>query len=49
MSVCTPAYYADILAERGRCYLKSYASERGSEGREWNELEAPWVANVHAK
>ncbi len=42
VSVCPPAYYADILCERGRCYLAKYLNARWPPGKEFDENEAPW-------
>lgn len=46
VSICPPAYYADILCERGRCYLAQYVN--GSPpGKVFDWQEAPWTGNVH--
>ena len=41
VSYASPAYYADRLCERGRCYLRSYfTAPRGTEERKWfNDLK----------
>ena len=48
VSVCPPAFYADILAERGRCYLAKYVNHRWGPGKEFDWDEAPWTRNVHS-
>ena len=52
VSYCPPAYYADKLCERGRCYLAKYVSMRGRPaGSKFNpEAEdVPWRKDVHEK
>lgn len=49
VSICPPAYYADILAERGRCYLAKYVNGRWPAGKKWEDNEAPWMGNVHPR
>ncbi|KAL8715518.1 MAG: hypothetical protein Q9220_000854 [cf. Caloplaca sp. 1 TL-2023] len=54
VSLCPPAYYADILCERGRMYLyrEFNASERGTvtstgTGAKFDWDRAPWLRGVH--
>lgn len=47
VSICPPAYYADILCERGRCYLAKYVNGRWPPGKEFDWNEAPWTGGVH--
>ena len=42
VSICPPAYYADILCERGRCYLQKYINGRYEPGHEFDSNESPW-------
>ncbi|KAL8960845.1 MAG: hypothetical protein Q9193_002514 [Seirophora villosa] len=52
VSLCPPAYYADILCERGRAYLHSLYNPRDNmtvrsgETYEW-ETRSPWLNDVH--
>ena len=48
ISVCPPAYYADLLCERGRMYLYSTMEESGKR-EEYNPQTAEWVRNAHEK
>lgn len=51
VSICTPAYYADIFCERGRCYLAKYVSMRGKPpGTRFNfeAADLPWEEGVHS-
>ncbi len=48
VSICPPAYYADILCERGRCYLMKHLSMRGKPpGTKFIKAESPWRQGVH--
>ncbi|MCJ1459955.1 hypothetical protein MMC28_010334 [Mycoblastus sanguinarius] len=52
VSICPPAYYADLLCERGRCYLnKALNADVGSVGSgvQFNWNASPWVSGVHRK
>ena len=52
VSYCPPAYYADRLCERGRCYLAKYVSMRGrAPGARFDQgaLDVPWRNGVHTK
>lgn len=49
VSICPPAYYADILCERGRCYLAKYVNARWPPGKIFNWNEAPWTGGVHVE
>ena len=52
VSYCPPAYYADRLCERGRCYLAKYVSMRGrAPGARFdpNAQDLPWSNGVHKK
>ncbi|KAI9821501.1 MAG: hypothetical protein M1832_003349 [Thelocarpon impressellum] len=54
VSICPPAYYADLLCERGRCYLHSVlnadsaASASGGSEAGFDASRADWVSGVHA-
>ena len=48
VSICPPAYYADLLAERGRCYLHSVLNENhGTDSSAFDGGDAEWTAGVH--
>lgn len=49
VSICTPAYYADLVCERARCYLyDTFNSEAGSSaGASFNIATARWSKGVH--
>ena len=56
VSICPPAYYADLLCERGRCYLYSMLNsevpaykpeDEVSTEFDWNT--SPWLRGVHQK
>lgn len=49
VSICPPAYYADILCERGRCYLHKYINAHHPRGKVFDYNEAPWTRDVHPK
>nr|POE47165.1 protein argonaute mel1 [Quercus suber] len=50
VSICPPAYYADLLCERGRTYLHTTMVEnQGSEFGAYDVLHAEWTRGVHAK
>lgn len=49
VSVCPPAYYADILCERGRCYIAKYINSRWPPGKVFDWDEAPWTRGVNPK
>lgn len=52
VSICSPTYYADILCERGRCYLAKYVNMRGKPpGTRFNfgAADLPWTENVHTE
>ncbi|KAL8652070.1 MAG: hypothetical protein Q9226_004420 [Calogaya cf. arnoldii] len=52
VSLCPPAYYADLLCERGRAYLyrefnaRDNATTTTEQTFDWNR--APWLQGVHA-
>lgn len=47
VSICTPAYYADLVAERGRAYLyRIYNEDVGSVSS--YESDRDWTGGVHA-
>jgi len=49
VSICPPAYYADLLCERGRAYLYSTLQENvGSDDGSYNPANAEWTDGVHA-
>lgn len=48
VSICPPAYYADLLCERGRAYLYTVLAEgRGSDSGDFNPTTADWTGGVH--
>lgn len=50
VSICPPAYYADLICERGRMYLYSTLNENQSvSGAAYNAQTADWTHGVHAK
>lgn len=50
VSICPPAYYADILCERGRCYLMKHLNMRGRPaGTRFDVRQSPWRTGVHAE
>lgn len=50
VSICPPAYYADLLCERGRCYLFSTLAEsHGSDSGAYNAASAEWNGGVHER
>lgn len=50
VSICPPAYYADLLCERGRMYLYSTLNENQSaSGSAYNSQTAEWTQGVHPK
>lgn len=44
VSICPPAYYADLLCERGRQYLHSTMS---GGGKAFDINRAEWTRDVH--
>lgn len=50
VSICPPAYYADLICERGRMYLYSTLNENQStSGSAYNADRAEWTQGVHKK
>ncbi|KAI5268962.1 Piwi-domain-containing protein [Aureobasidium subglaciale] len=50
VSICPPAYYADLICERGRMYLYSTLNENQSaNGSAYNAQTAEWTQGVHPK
>lgn len=49
VSICPPAYYADILCERGRCYLHKYVSGFHPRGEVFDANVSPWMGGVHKR
>ncbi|KAK2762261.1 hypothetical protein FQN54_001271 [Arachnomyces sp. PD_36] len=47
VSIVPPAYYADILCERGRCYLYDVYHKGRSDAPEFNAATSPWGSGVH--
>lgn len=45
----TRAYYADILCERGRCYLQKYITAPENRGKSFEANRSPWTRDVHPK
>lgn len=49
VSICPPAYYADLICERGRMYLYSTLNENQSvNGAAYNAQTADWTHGVHS-
>lgn len=50
VSICPPAYYADLLCERGRAYLFSTLAENhGSDSSVYSDSAADWTGGVHQR
>lgn len=50
VSICPPAYYADLLCERGRAYLFTTLAENTvSDTSSVASSEAEWTSGVHAR
>lgn len=50
VSICPPAYYADLLCERGRAYLYSTLAENhGSDSSVYDGANSEWTSGVHAR
>jgi len=50
VSICPPAYYADLICERGRMYLYSTLNENQSaSGSAYNAQTAEWTQGVHSR
>lgn len=48
VSICPPAYYADLVCERGRAYLYSTMQENNAgSGNEFNIETSEWKRGVH--
>ncbi|KAI4186339.1 MAG: hypothetical protein LQ346_005703 [Caloplaca aetnensis] len=47
VSLCPPAYYADLMCERGNEYLNKHLNKRWPPGTEFNFNTSPWIANVN--
>ncbi|KAL8786701.1 MAG: hypothetical protein Q9213_002637 [Squamulea squamosa] len=47
VSLCTPAYYADIMCERGNKYLQKYLNKKWPPGTQFDFNKSPWVEHVH--
>ncbi|KAL8720464.1 MAG: hypothetical protein Q9225_002689 [Loekoesia sp. 1 TL-2023] len=51
VSLCPPAYYADLICERGRAYLYKEFNARDSatvtSGQKFDWNRAPWLQGVH--
>ncbi|CAI6325792.1 unnamed protein product [Periconia digitata] len=45
VSICPPAYYADLLCERGRCYINAVL--KGGDGAIEYQKNAHWSRDVH--
>ncbi|KAH0342200.1 Piwi-domain-containing protein, partial [Aureobasidium melanogenum] len=49
VSICPPAYYADLICERGRMYLYSILNEnRDADAVAYNVQTAGWTHGVHS-
>lgn len=49
VSICPPAYYADLLCERGRCYLFSTLAESHASDSSTFDAGNEWSGNVHPR
>lgn len=51
VSICPPAYYADLLCTRARCYLGEAldGSDGASSTAGFNPATARWSSGVHAE
>lgn len=49
VSICPPAYYADLLAERGRCYLYSSLQENHASDSSVFDSDNEWTGSVHER
>ncbi|UJO17421.1 uncharacterized protein CLAFUR5_06458 [Fulvia fulva] len=49
VSICPPAYYADLLAERGRAYLFSTLAENHGSDSSVFDGTNEWTGGVHAR
>ncbi|KAK3709738.1 hypothetical protein LTR37_010765 [Vermiconidia calcicola] len=50
VSICPPAYYADLLCERGRAYLYSTLAENhASDSSQFDGDNAEWTGGVHER
>ncbi|KAL8653968.1 MAG: hypothetical protein Q9226_003623 [Calogaya cf. arnoldii] len=49
VSLCAPAYYADIMCARGNNYLAKYLNMKWPPGTEFSYDRSPWVENVHSE
>jgi eukaryotic translation initiation factor 2C len=48
VSLCPPAYYADLLCERGRHYLrKTFAGDGETSGKVFDPKKADWTSGVN--
>jgi len=47
VSICAPAYCADLLAERGRCYLYKEFNDAPSTDGDSDVSTAAWTGGVH--
>ena len=47
VSICAPAYCADLLAERGRCYLYKEFNDAPSTDGDSDVSTAAWAGGVH--
>ncbi|CAK3879278.1 RNA interference gene silencing (Qde2) [Lecanosticta acicola] len=49
VSICPPAYYADLLCERGRAYLFSTLAESQTSDSSAFDANTEWSGNVHPR
>ncbi|KAM3416787.1 hypothetical protein BST61_g8379 [Cercospora zeina] len=49
VSICPPAYYADLLCERGRCYLFSALAENNASDASVSDGGNEWTGGVHPR
>ncbi|KAF2841797.1 Piwi-domain-containing protein [Patellaria atrata CBS 101060] len=47
VSICPPAYYADLLCERGRAYLHNAMTDGGDSEASFDPNAAEWTRGVH--
>ncbi|KAI7579212.1 hypothetical protein KC346_g19223, partial [Hortaea werneckii] len=49
VSICPPAYYADLLCERGRSYLHSTLNENHGTDSSVFDASEEWTGGVHPR
>ena len=49
VSICPPAYYADLICDRARLFLAEYLGRSWPPGKEFDWNEAPWLQGLHGR